>query len=120
MRRRAKLGGEDALQVSIAEYLHRCWPSLIWWHTPNGGARSPREGARFRRMGVRAGVPDLVIIGREGRAIFVELKTDKGRLSDAQGDFLGAAREAGCLCFLARSLSEMMAIMLQLRDDGIV
>ena len=24
-----------------------------WFHSPNGGGRSPREGAKFKRMGVK-------------------------------------------------------------------
>lgn len=37
--------------------------TLAQWlaHIPNGGARSPIEGAIFKRMGVKAGMPDLVL-----------------------------------------------------------
>jgi hypothetical protein len=33
-------------------------------HVPNGGKRSKWEGAMFKRMGVRAGFPDVIILGR--------------------------------------------------------
>lgn len=46
--------------------------------------------------GSQAGFPDLVMV-RDGRLLFVELKTDTGHLSDAQADWLQALEriEAG-------------------------
>lgn len=36
------------------------YPELeLLHHIPNGGKRNAREGARFKRMGVKAGVPDI-------------------------------------------------------------
>jgi hypothetical protein len=33
-------------------------------HVPNGGKRGIREAAQFKRMGVRAGFPDVMILGQ--------------------------------------------------------
>ena len=37
-------------------------PGLVAWHTPNGGKRNAVEAARFKAMGVRPGVSDLVAV----------------------------------------------------------
>lgn len=53
---------ESVLQVQVAQFLDAALePPAFWWHTPNGGRRNPREAARLRAQGVKAGIPDCVI-----------------------------------------------------------
>lgn len=49
-------------------------------------ARNRIEGAKFKAMGVVAGVSDLILIGN-GRVVFVELKTGSGSQSADQREF---------------------------------
>lgn len=85
----AMIPHEDQLQTTLADWLHIVSPACLWWHTPNGGWRSKREAARFKKMGVLSGVPDLVFVGMpKCRIAFIELKTAKGRLSDNQQAFI--------------------------------
>lgn len=61
--------------------------AIPFFHVPNGGHRDWREAAKFKRMGVRPGVPDLVVpVARKGyHGLFLEVKrTQGGRLSDTQ------------------------------------
>jgi len=58
-------------------------PDVVYWHTPNGGARSPIEGKRFKEMGVKAGIHDLLFL-QLGRLFGLELKAIGGSLSEAQ------------------------------------
>lgn len=60
---------------------------LRFFHVPNGGYRNPKEAAKFKAIGVRAGVPDLVILPANGKACFIELKADKGNLTEPQQDW---------------------------------
>jgi hypothetical protein len=46
---------------------------------PNGGWRSPIEGAILKGLGVQPGVPDLILV-RDGLPFALELKTGRGRL----------------------------------------
>ena len=59
---------EDLEQEVVMQWVHMNtgkWPELaLLHHIPNGGARSSREGAKLKRMGVLAGVADL----RDGHA----------------------------------------------------
>lgn len=79
MRRR-----EDNLQAAIVAYLRAVLPDARVAAIPNGGARTPAEGAIFKRTGVLAGMPDLVVILNGGRVAWLEVKAGKGRLSDKQ------------------------------------
>ena len=55
-------------------------------HIPNGGARSAVEGAIFKRMGVKAGIPDVLLPMRTEAygAGWWELKVDRRKPSDDQ------------------------------------
>ena len=69
---------EEQEQVVLASWLDA--RGLLWCHVPNGGQRSKATGSRLKRMGVKAGVPDILIFGRLNIAI--ELKRADGALSD--------------------------------------
>jgi hypothetical protein len=78
------LNAEARIQAAIVEWIRVAAPSVLAFAVPNGGLRSKAEAARMRWTGVLAGVPDLVVIAPGGRAFFLEVKTDAGRLSAAQ------------------------------------
>ena len=58
-------------------------PNSYWFHVPNGGWRSPVEARIFKSLGVKAGVPDLIIIAN-GKPYGLELKIERGKLTPAQ------------------------------------
>jgi hypothetical protein len=76
----------------IAIYRH---PDLFCHHPANGEKRSPRAGARLKRMGVEAGTPDLCLTLPDGRSAFMEFKGPKGRLSPPQIAFRDKALRLG-------------------------
>ncbi len=55
---------EEALQIAAVAWLEATLPPP-WkcWHTPNGGFRTKVEAAKFQKMGVRPGMPDLFVCG---------------------------------------------------------
>lgn len=80
------------------------WP-LLWAHIPNGGHKSARMGARRKRMGARAGVPDVLIFdhprGYAFQGAAIELKRKDGKPSDvsaSQTDWLEKLGRRGWLC----------------------
>jgi len=85
---RRTLNPETKLQISIVGYLRLgLRPGTIFWHTPNGvqgaGEKAARQNARLNLLGQMAGFPDICIASR-GVVYGVEVKTPKGRQSDAQ------------------------------------
>jgi hypothetical protein len=80
-------------------------PGLVYFAVPNGGSRDIREAVHLRRAGVLPGVSDIVLL-YEGRAYFLELKSDNGRLSEHQHAFLASVNEAGGYSCAAYGLDE--------------
>lgn len=79
---------EHAIQSAIMAYLDKALPgSYRAFAIPNGGKRDRITGAIMKREGVRAGVPDIAIVRDGGLVAFLEVKTEKGRLSNAQVEF---------------------------------
>ena len=66
----------------------------IWTHIANGEHRSEATGALLKRMGVRPGVPDL-LIAPDGLHCWMEIKRSRGgTLSEAQRQFRDGSRRA--------------------------
>lgn len=99
---------EDREQEDVFRWANNSlgrYPELwLMYHVPNGGRRNGREAAKFKRMGVKPGVPDLCLPVARGpyHALYVEMKALNGRVSDAQKERMKRLAEAGnacCVCF---------------------
>src|SRR5271166_6565935 len=126
---------DDAACALIAwRDLHvRRYPELgLLIHIPQGGKRSAREGARFKRMGVRAGVSDYLLpvpmrdmggqgwIKDGGAGLWIELKAGKGKPTPAQLEWLRLMAEQGYATQVATGWVEAArAIASYLGIDGI-
>lgn len=80
---------EDKLQLAIAAYLYDLeehTDEFYFYHIPNQGIRTKRTGAKFKRMGMRAGVSDI-IIHTKNKTLCIELKTQDGKQSKSQKAF---------------------------------
>jgi VRR-NUC domain len=75
---------EARIQAAIVEWVRTVAPDLICFHPANGGLRGKAEAARMKWVGVLAGIPDVVILGRDGRAWLIEVKAPGGVLSADQ------------------------------------
>jgi hypothetical protein len=97
---------EDAIQFAVIAILQRyARPGVVFWHTANEGATDAASGARLKRMGVKAGVPDIfVLIG--GRLHGLELKTDRGGLSQDQRATHAELKAAGAVVATAHSIAD--------------
>ena len=64
---------------------------------PNGGKRDAREAARFKAMGVKAGVPDLCLpVPMNGFAgLYIEMKYGKNTPTDKQKEWIKVLKEQG-------------------------
>jgi hypothetical protein len=90
---------ESRLQAKAVLEIRMRYPWMIFWHTPNGGRRSLKDGVRFKMMGTRPGVADLTFL-RAARGFFglyIEVKAGKGRLSEDQLFFESKCIDEGYL-----------------------
>ena len=84
---------------------------VIAWHTPNGGARSAREGGRMKESGVVPGIFDWTFVGR-GKFWAIELKVGTGELSADQREMWSRYHAAGAAGIaLCRTLEHFKAVV---------
>jgi hypothetical protein len=95
---------EQQIQKAVLAHLKtRGVPSILYFHVPSGGYRRPIEAAIFTSLGAIPGIPDLIII-KAGHCFALELKAEKGRLSDNQNLVLARLKECGATCAVAYGL----------------
>ena len=97
---------EGRRQIAIVEYVRWVAPQIIVFHPANGGWRTKAEAARFKALGVLAGVLDLVLVLPEGRVAFWEVKTQPGRISPAQFAFIDRLEANGHVWAVVRSVDD--------------
>jgi hypothetical protein len=73
---------EERLHRDIAQYLSLTLDGGWFTTIPLGGGGRLR-GAILHGVGVKAGVPDILIV-HNGRAVWLEIKSPKGRVSPEQ------------------------------------
>lgn len=99
------------------EYNEQCalweWAKLsktiypYFFHIPNEH-QDDKERARLSRTGLRKGVPDNFIALARGpyHGMFIELKSEKGALSDDQRKWIEVLRQSGYHAVIARGWVE--------------
>lgn len=99
---------EQAVQRACVEFLRQCAPDGLAWSAINPvPAKSKSVAGISKAMGMKAGIPDILLVWK-GRAIFVEVKADGGRLSPAQRDCQAGLKLAGALVHTVKSLNEFI------------
>ena len=116
---------EAKIQQDIVIYFHNEYPQYrgcLW--AQNNGVMSPtvrdgfsdvivkrlrgwaaRTGSKMRFRGTVAGVSDLAMF-IDGKSLFVEVKTPRGKQSEKQKDWQAAIEAQGGVYVLVRSLEE--------------
>lgn len=101
---------EDDLQMQCVRWFRLQFPKLarLLHHSPNGGRRDAREGARFKQMGTQAGFPDLILlVAANGyHALMLELKTRTGRQQDTQKEYQQLVEAQGYKYVVIRSFDQ--------------
>jgi hypothetical protein len=102
---------EAQIQRAVIQHLKaRAVPGLVYFHVPNGGSRGKIEAAKFKAMGVRAGVSDLILV-HTGRVFALELKAERGRASKEQLAFLSEIDAAGAHTAMPEGLNAALATL---------
>lgn len=97
------------LLVDWTMLVRQKYPELaLIFHIPNERKCSIPEAMHLQRMGVKAGVPDLFLpVARNGfHGLWMELKTERGKVSDAQRWWLDHLAEQGYKAVVIRSVNE--------------
>ncbi len=106
---------EDDLQEACVRWFDYQFTNIkqLLIHIPNGGKRNAREAAKFKRMGVRAGVADLLLLvpSKPFHGLFIEMKAGKGTQQDSQKEFEKKVVENGYQYVVCRSLEHFINVV---------
>jgi hypothetical protein len=109
---------EHAIQVAVMDHYKLLkTPGALLFAIPLGGARNKITGKMLKDEGATAGVPDLWgrALGQPG--FWLELKRQKGRLSEEQDAMHLALHGLGERVFTVYGLDEALAV---LKREGVI
>lgn len=96
---------EQKLQIAVINYIRMAFPDVLCFAVPNGGKRSMIEAALLKKMGVMAGVSDLLIFWNGGMGAIELKRPDKtAYMSDSQLAFAEMWQKRGGKFALCNSL----------------
>lgn len=77
---------ESEIQIACNQLLNILANTYYFrhFHVPNEGKRSIYLHAQMKKMGLKSGCPDIIVEYPMGKILYIELKNEKGRLSDNQ------------------------------------
>lgn len=119
---------EDSIQMSCVSWFRIAHPELVrlLHHSANEGKRTTRiahthagtrvvcsGGARLKAMGMQTGFPDLFLaVPRRGmHGLFIEMKSETGRLEPSQREMLALLSEQGYATAVCRSLDDFQDVV---------
>jgi hypothetical protein len=108
---------EEQEQIVLVQYLE------LKGHTftaiPNSTfTRSWSQKLKNKRMGVRAGLPDLFIVLKNNIPLFIELKRKKtGKVSPEQKKWLETLADANIRAFVCYGADEAIAVISELEKQ---
>lgn len=100
---------EHAIQAQLVNDLtFKLRPEIVRYAIPNGGLRNPRVAMQLKAEGLLPGMPDLGFAMEEGRTNWIEMKAEKGGLSDYQWGIRRRLEALGHKWAMARSVDEAL------------
>lgn len=117
--------GEDTEQMGVIDWTNwnrNRFPELqLIFHIPNGGKRNATEAARFKAMGVKAGVPDLFLpVPKDGYAgLFIEMKYGKNKTTENQEEWIENLKKQGykvVVCYGGEAATRELEAYMQTYD----
>ncbi|MBP5363390.1 MAG: VRR-NUC domain-containing protein [Ruminococcus sp.] len=95
------LSSEDNEQMLLFQWAAvavNYYPELeLMYHVPNEGKRSTVTGSRFKQMGLKPGVPDIVLPVAHGgyTGLYIEMKYGKNKVTENQSRWLDMLKREG-------------------------
>jgi len=99
-------------QVKLVKYLD--YKGFLFYHCPNGGSRDMREAVKFKRLGVKSGVPDICIpMPSNGyHGCYIELKRKiGGNISLKQRQWVEALKVQGYAAYICKGADDAIQII---------
>lgn len=106
---------EEHVQRTVAQWLDL--HGVLWCHVPNEGRHKPQYRAKMAALGLKPGVPDILIFDLppevpDARGVAIELKRAKGgRVSKAQQEWLEELGGRGWVCAVCKGIDEALELL---------
>jgi hypothetical protein len=101
---------ESPIQEAVVKYLEFALPGTMRVVGVSNNPRSAVSGAKEKRKGMKAGFPDLLILGTDDAGWdvvgLIEVKTEGGRLSKAQSEWKAWCEMIGLKHAVCRSIED--------------
>ena len=122
---------EDHLQIQVCQYLYSQYPDVLFHHSPNENKRTKFEQYKMKRMGCKAGTPDVMIyksvyISPNGNGMYnglaIELKIHPNKTTAKQEEWLKALELNGwkvAVCFTFEEAREVIDNYLVVKYESI-
>lgn len=104
-------GKEDDMQIILANYLNHLTDN--WFHTPNEIKAKPQYLKKRRKMGVKSGVPDIMVLESKGIyvGLAIEIKANYNQPSETQIDWLLNLEKLGYYSCWTNSLDNAIDVI---------
>ena len=103
---------EITLHMSVAKILREhCLPEWQWTHIASGELRDIRTASKLKRMGMRRGWPDFILVPPVGQLHCLELKRLGEDLTRDQENFQAWAIRNAIPYSVCRSIDETLAAL---------
>ena len=81
---------ESDIQIEVVDWFKSKQSEYRFriFSVPNEGQRKVWFLNKLVRMGLKSGVPDLILEFTKGRMVYLEIKAEKGKLSETQQNWL--------------------------------
>jgi len=105
---------EDLIQKNFfhacAIYSHNVPELNLLFHVPNGGKRNAQEASKFKLMGVKPGVPDVLlpIARKKYNGLAIEFKSGKNKTTEYQNFWIESLRKEHWYVIIAHEWEEAL------------
>jgi len=109
---------ESKIQIACVQWFSYQYPELYhhFFSVPNGGLRRLTTAQILKAEGAKPGVADLLLTipNQDYHGLFIEMKTEKGTLSDNQKKFKSAIERVGLHKYvICRSFEEFKKVVME-------
>jgi hypothetical protein len=108
-----KFGPEDHILYQVVQFINIQYKHVLYCHVPNERKAKVQYYVKLKSLGVKSGVPDLLIFNPFGKFIglAIELKSEKGKVSELQSFWLDALKIRGWSTHVCYSFEETKLVL---------
>ncbi len=101
---------EERLQAEVVRYIGYKYPKALYCASAGGIYTTPRQAFKMKRTGYKKGFPDLFIYEARNSyfGLALEIKTDKGRATSHQKQWIKALTDRGYKAVVAKGFDNII------------